>query len=131
MFYKTALLLSQPAARGPDTIRVYENKAPTADDARLLSEVEKEAWSRIKNFILQDCKDNVLTAASFQVERSVVTRTTRHIVLFTLNGRKHEIVGETDEEARREALRVVAGEILGSLMMSQESCEAVQRAFPK
>lgn len=120
---------SQPSY--PDTVHVHEHRQSTSEDARLLSDLEKEAWNKIINSAVIGVEDNVLNGVIFEIQKNYINQKTKFIMLFTLNGVKHEVLGESKSECISAALKDVTNQIMKHIMCSQKSVEAMQRAFPK
>ena len=90
MFNKTTI------ERGATTYVPYAktinvNKAPSADDARLLNEVQAEAEKRIVKTILHGAKDNDFEFVEVIRDSNCMERCERVHLMYKLNGRDYEI----------------------------------------
>jgi len=98
------------------SVTIEEKKASTADDARLLMEVEKQAWESITSALVTKCEDNKLEYIEFEQALDIEHKL-RHVqVLFTLNGKKYVVkVGMKNEDPLPTVLETISRAIVNEL----------------
>lgn len=96
---------------------ITEEKASTADDARLLKEVEKEAWASITKALLTKCENNTLEYIEFEQALDPEAMIRHMQVLFTLNGVQFTVkVDEKDDvDSLSTVLKTISDAILREL----------------
>lgn len=78
-------------------ITVHEHRASTADDVRLLAELENKAWNKVTDLMLHKAQNNLVEFVSFKHEATAYDLAHRAKALFSINGHKFEVEAEIDE----------------------------------
>jgi hypothetical protein len=76
------------------TVTINEHCAPTADSARLLSELEKEAWAKIINVVSLRA-ENFFELIEFEIDKILIDDAHQVRVVFCLSKEPIEIVFKT------------------------------------
>ena len=92
----------------PYTKTVNHNYAPTAEQAKYLDELKKEAWEGVVNVITHNLGDNSFSAAEVHVQHSYSEQLFKVKALFKLNGRVFDISAGINECSREEFFEKIA-----------------------
>jgi len=100
------------------------NRQSTSDDARLLSDLEKEALKKIESITYAQLKDTQVDHAIFKMHSDLMTRSTKCSAIFLLNGfeQKVDFSVEDDGQIGIEAAKAIAREMadkIAQILFSQ------------
>jgi len=94
MFDKTTVVHAPQTGHVTKTVNIHRQS--TADDARLLSDLEKEAVAKVKNIILHDVQDTNMQFVTYDYYLSAADQRHQTFIAFTLNGDRYHINVDED-----------------------------------
>jgi len=90
MFDKT-ILVQQPSQPSHTTKTVNINRQSTTEDAKLLSDLEKEALAKVKNVLLHNITGLDMEFITYQYEQNYLDQKHVTYIAFIINGERFHI----------------------------------------